>query len=457
METKIHNYIFIAILSMTLFACQKDDVTPPQSQAEFTASATQVMVGEEIQFTNTSQNATAYSWSFGDGTTSNQVAPRKSYATSNVFLVSLVSTGAGGSTISNKEITVTPASTFTVEDDENLVATVPVQFTNTSVGAESYAWSFGDADNSTSTDENPNFTYPNSGTYTVSLTASSAYGDNTFTKEVTIGEAPAASASLYYIDFSDDFIRKLKLDGSGTVDDVLNVAGKSGAYMAYDAVNEKVYWTDFTNAVGSNNIWRMDLDGTNAEIVVSNLGNPYGIAIDKNAEKIYWVDNKDGTYGTVSKADLDGSNPDLDFYSLGGDSQWSGISLDVENSRMYLYDYWIEDIHSVNMDGTDDQIILPGIGYGYSMFVDTVNDKLYFDEWGTSENLFMSNLDGSNVQEVNPTLGSRVYGIDVDYENGKLYYSGRDSGELYKSNLDGSNLEVLKSGLSSPRGIVLIK
>jgi len=452
MKTDFQKYIFIGILSLTLFACQKDEVTPPQSQAEFTASATQVMIGEEIQFTNTSQNATAYAWSFGDGTTSNQVAPRKSYTSSNVFLVSLVSTGAGGSTISNMEITVTPASTFTVEEADNLSATVPIQFTNTSVGAETYAWSFGDADNSTSTDENPNFSYSDLGTYSVSLTASSAYGDNTYTQEVTIGEAPAPQESIYYIDFSDDYIRKLILDGSGTVDDVLNVSGKSGAYIAYDKVNEKIYWTDFTNDAGSNNIWRMDLDGTNEEVIVSNLNEPYGIAIDNVAGKIYWGDSD----GTISKADLDGYNLELGFFNVDG-SQWTGISLDVENNRMYLYDYWVEDIHSVNMDGTDDQIILPGIGYGYSMFVDTVNDKLYFDEWGSSEKLFMSNLDGSNVQEVNSTLASRVYGIDVDYENGKLYYSGRDAGEIYKSDLDGSNLEVLKTGLSSPRGIVLIK
>jgi PKD repeat protein len=451
MKTKFHNYIFIAFLSMTLFACQKEDDTPPQSQAEFTASATQVAVGEEIQFTNTSENATAYSWSFGDGTTSNQVAPRKSYATSNVFLVSLVSTGAGGSTISNMEITVTPASSFTVEDEENLVATVPVQFTNTSVGAESYSWSFGDADNSTSTDENPTFTYPNSGTYTVSLTASSTYGDNTFTKEVTIGEAPAASASLYYIDYSDSYIRKLRLDGTGTVDDVLNVSGKSGAYIAYDKVNEKVYWTDFTNDLGLNNIWRMNLDGTNEEVIVSNLNEPYGIAIDNTAGKIYWGDSD----GTVSKADLDGSNLELGFFSVDG-AQWTGISLDVENSKMYLYDYWYEEIHSVNMDGTGDQTILSGI-WGYSMFVDTVNDKLYFDDWGYTEDLLMCDLDGSNLQAVNSTLGSASYGIDIDYENEKLYYSGRQASEIYKSNLDGTNLEVLKSGLSSPRGLFLLK
>ncbi len=142
MNTKFYSYIFIAVLSFTFFTCEKDDPLPPQSQAMFTASAMEVAVGEEIQFSNNSENATAYAWSFGDGTTSNQVSPRKTYETSNVFLVSLVSTGSGGSTISNMEITVTPAASFLVENEDDLIATIAVQFTNTSLSAESYSWSF---------------------------------------------------------------------------------------------------------------------------------------------------------------------------------------------------------------------------------------------------------------------------------------------------------------------------
>src|SRR5690606_21236249 len=126
MKTKFLNYILISFFSLAFVSCQNDDdATPPQSQAEFTASATEVKIGEDIQFTNSSQNATAYLWSFGDGTTSNQVAPKKSYQSSDVFLVSLVSTGAGGSTISSMEIKVTPASGFTVADEDNLSAKIP--------------------------------------------------------------------------------------------------------------------------------------------------------------------------------------------------------------------------------------------------------------------------------------------------------------------------------------------
>ncbi len=446
MKTKFHKYIILALLSVAFVSCSEDDALPPQSQAEFSASATTVKVNEEIQFTNTSQNATAYRWSFGDGTTSTEVAPRKSYQSSDVFLVSLVSTGAGGSTISNMEITVTPASGFTVEDEENLIAGVPVQFTNTSLGATSFSWSFGDAANSTSSDENPTFEYASEGTFTVTLTASSSAGQDTFTKEVVIGEAPASIPELFYISLGDEFIRKLTLDGTGTVNDVLNIAGKGGVGMAYDSVNEKIYFSDF-EVYPNGNIWRMNLDGSGLEAIASGIGDPYAVALDVAGGKVYWVDDD----GNVSKANLDGSNPEIGFFNVAS-AQWRAIALDVENNKMYVYDVNIEQIYSVNMDGTNPQIIVTG-NYGYALMVDTVNDKIYFDDQN-DELLKVANLDGSNIQTVDGN-GTRIYGMDIDHEEGKIYWSGRDSGELYRANLDGSANEVLKTGIASPRGMFL--
>ncbi len=448
MNTKFYSYIFIAVLSFTFFTCEKDDPLPPQSQAMFTASAMEVAVGEEIQFSNNSENATSYTWSFGDGTTSNQVSPRKTYETSNVFLVSLVSTGSGGSTISNMEITVTPAASFLVENEDDLIATIAVQFTNTSLSAESYSWSFGDADNSISTEENPMFAFPSAGTFTVSLTASSAYGSQMVTKEVVIGEAPEDPAELYYMAIGDEYLRTLILDGNGTVNDVYNAVGKGGVGMAYDDVNEKLYFSDF-DTYPFGNIWRMNLDGTGIEAIASNIGDPYGIALDVAGNKIYWVDDD----GNVSKANLDGSNPEIGFFALSGVS-WRAISLDVENNKMYVYDVNIEEVYEVNLDGSNPNIIITG-NYGYALLVDTVNDKIYFDDQN-DDLLKVANLDGSNIQTVD-TGGSRIYGMQIDHEEGKLYWSGRDSGELYSANLDGTDRVVLRTGISSPRGIALIK
>jgi len=59
-------------------------------------------------------------------------------------------------------------------------APLAVTFTNSSSGATSYSWDFGDGGTSTAT--NPSHSYTAVGTYTVSLTATNAYGSDTETK-----------------------------------------------------------------------------------------------------------------------------------------------------------------------------------------------------------------------------------------------------------------------------------
>ena len=67
-----------------------------------------------------------------------------------------------------------------------------ISFTNSSIGADSYSWDFGDM--GTSTDMNPTHTYTSDGVYTVVLTATNAAGGaDTDTMEVSI-TAPVMAA-----------------------------------------------------------------------------------------------------------------------------------------------------------------------------------------------------------------------------------------------------------------------
>jgi len=70
-----------------------------------------------------------------------------------------------------------------------------VNFTDTSSGATSWSWNFGDS--GTSTAQNPSHTYNTAGTYTVALTATNSSGSDTMTKTnyitVTPPQAPVAN------------------------------------------------------------------------------------------------------------------------------------------------------------------------------------------------------------------------------------------------------------------------
>jgi PKD repeat protein len=62
--------LMLLALSLMTISCQKDDEPLPVPVAAFTPSKTTATVGEAITFTNESTDATSYTWSFGDGTTS---------------------------------------------------------------------------------------------------------------------------------------------------------------------------------------------------------------------------------------------------------------------------------------------------------------------------------------------------------------------------------------------------
>ena len=59
-----------------------------------------------------------------------------------------------------------------------------VNFINTSSGASSYNWSFGDG--TTSTVTSPSHTYTPAGTYTVSLTADASGGNSTTSQTINV-------------------------------------------------------------------------------------------------------------------------------------------------------------------------------------------------------------------------------------------------------------------------------
>lgn len=129
-----------------------------------------------VNFQNNSTNGTNYMWYFGDGDSSTVTNPNHTYLDTGVYTVTLITInnsacGPGRDTlVLTNYITVsdTPHIGFVAD---TLIGCSPftVNFTNSSSGAVSYLWNFGDGNTSVQT--NPTHTYINPGTYTVSLIA----------------------------------------------------------------------------------------------------------------------------------------------------------------------------------------------------------------------------------------------------------------------------------------------
>jgi gliding motility-associated-like protein len=117
-----------------------------------------------------------------------------------------------GETRRDFQVNVTPCPNYTVASiySPTLVCgSLEAHFQNTSYGANSYSWTFGDptTTNDISTQVNPSYTYPDTGRYPIMLVA---YGVNTNCNDTAWGEArvyPAfyAKAGMVYATCTHDF------------------------------------------------------------------------------------------------------------------------------------------------------------------------------------------------------------------------------------------------------------
>ena len=155
--------------------------------ASFTFTPTSGPCPLTVQFTDTSTGSPAsWLWNFGDGNTSTERNPVHVYTSPGTYNVSLTVSNCGGSdtTTSTNSITGSasaPAADFTGTPTSG-TRPLTVQFTDTSTGSPtSWLWDFGDG--STSTLQNPQYTYTEIGCYNVRLTVSDSVGNDTETKE----------------------------------------------------------------------------------------------------------------------------------------------------------------------------------------------------------------------------------------------------------------------------------
>jgi len=150
-------------------------------EASFTADAITGCAPFVVNFEDLSTGEpTAWSWSFPGGTpsTSTDQNPSITYETAGTYEVTLMVTNDFGENTFSQEpyIIVEDLPTANFESNEGADIGV-IDFDNTSTGANSYEWDFGDGE--MSTEENPSHQYAEGGMYTVILTATNDCGSVT--------------------------------------------------------------------------------------------------------------------------------------------------------------------------------------------------------------------------------------------------------------------------------------
>ena len=167
-----------------------------------TAGFTFTTNGLTASFTNTSTNATTYGWQF-PGSDSDEENPEFTFPGVGSYEVTLTASNECGE--SSQTLTVViegeiPSVNFTAENNEGC-GPLTVSFFSVTEGADGLSWSFPGGTPSTSTEADPVVTYDEPGEYTVTLTATNAFGSNAITQEnIVVVFAPIVADFTYDLD-----------------------------------------------------------------------------------------------------------------------------------------------------------------------------------------------------------------------------------------------------------------
>ena len=243
----------------------------------------------------------------------------------------------------------------------------------------------------------------------------------------------------------------------------------------------KVYWINENGTA----IERANLDGSEAEEVVSGLTQAVRLAIDPVGRTIFWCHQGAGIF-KIESLDLDG-NGDREPFPLVSPSCPSSSDIVIHNKKMYFFggdnQPGLPAFSRANLDGTDEELIIFGdisTMYGvagefffyssdlgvtrihlpsgdrdailprFSTVGHIVDDSLSGQMvFHTDFNINWANYDGSGIQEV--VFSDNIQNLVYDPSSGRLVWV--EDGIIRSSSIDGS--DVITLGKKNPSDIAI--
>ncbi len=227
-----------------------------------------------------------------------------------------------------------------------------------------------------------------------------------------------------------------------------------------------IYWTDR----GNDRLERARYDGTARTTILPNAGFPSagtnvrGIVIDQVNNLIYYADNG---ADVIYKLNLDGTNRTI-VLNLGmGTAFPADMELNPAAGHLYFCDQQNGRIRRIHLDGTPAVNIITDTTYQpYYLDLDLENGKIYWGDFdgvstGTG-NVFRMNLDGSGRETI-VTGNLETRAVCADVPEGMLYWVNRDAGKIMRCKLtdlpvsatDTTKVQTLYSNLDTPHGLAL--
>ncbi|MFN8394951.1 MAG: HYR domain-containing protein [Bacteroidia bacterium] len=209
----------------------------------------------------------------------------------------------------------------------------------------------------------------------------------------------------------------------------------------YVPSKDSIYFTDNVNQKLS----RVHVNGGTVTDIRTGV-NPFGIAVDAAAGKIYW---SDPSGNTINRCSMGGTGNQV-IVSGATEADYSRIlKLDLVNNKIYWTDANLGTIKRANLDGTSLQTLITGQGNIVGLELDVPNNKMYWTSYSFNQ-LFRANLDGTGQTSLSFT-SSLPLGVTLDRDNQKLYVAcGFGSNLITRFNINGTGATNIATGLNVP-------
>ncbi|MDD3686248.1 MAG: PKD domain-containing protein [Bacteroidales bacterium] len=332
--------------------------------ADFSANPLNGYAPLNVIFTDLSTNdPTEWLWNFGDGNTSTQQNPSHQYTTSGNYTVSLTVSNEFGEDTETKNNYITvdepgeaPIADFTA-NPLNGEAPLNVNFTDQSTNDPAeWLWNFGDGN--TSTQQHPSHQYDLPGSYTVSLTVSNNFGEDTEVKNnyITVDGTPPVADFSFTPQTGEAPLEVQFIDEStGEIDDWFWDFGDGNTSTMQNPVHTFVDGGTYTLSLTVSNQYGYTQHITYIE-VLENSCPPYVSDIDGNQYETIqigtqcWMKEnlKTTRYSNGVSIDFPGSNNDLWNANTTGAYAWYENNISWKNSYGALYN-WYATVNNNNL------------------------------------------------------------------------------------------------------------
>jgi DNA-binding beta-propeller fold protein YncE len=220
---------------------------------------------------------------------------------------------------------------------------------------------------------------------------------------------------IYWTDVDNFAIRRARSDGS-CVETIISSGLGFPSAIDVDPVGRKIYWGDQADKMQA--LWRANLDGSEAELIVPTAFHR-GVQVDPVGGKVYWTTSTTQFKGAILRANLDGTDVETVISSLDAEFKPADIALDLEGGFIYWTDYVVDIVRRASPESPEH-----------------------------IETLFI------------PPFNNNPRGIAIDLQAGHVYW-GQDTdiitinSDLMRMNLNGSNPIVVLDDVGLVNSIIL--